>query len=142
MKLAGCQLVGELPPGNGTDQSGSGQEAMKRPAAVFPGRAFDADDSRRLIGRERDVEAIQWMVKAVTERLDKGFLARPALKESQRLVARVEGEVRLIFAAGKKTWFDVVGLAGHTNRFSVPSHPAARCLRGPRDILWDPYGVA
>jgi hypothetical protein len=55
----------------------------------------------------------------------KASLARPAIKESQRLVARVEGQISLVLAAGKKACRYVVGVGDRTDRFDVDSDLAS-----------------
>src|SRR5438309_8975469 len=94
---------------------------MKRPAAEVPGNVPDAEDPGWLARRERNIEVIERMVKALAERLDEGFLARPAIEEAQRLVARGERAVNLILAAGKETCRDVVGVGEHAYGFDVDS---------------------
>src|SRR6267143_4428954 len=104
---------------DGADQSGSGREAMERPAAALPGRALDVDDPGGFPRRERNFEAIERMGKAVAKRLDERFLPRPAIEESQRLVPRVEGKVRLVLAAGERTCRDIIGVGDRVNDFDV-----------------------
>ena len=96
-------------------------KALHAPATAVAGRALDAEDPGRLTRRERNIEAIERMAKAVSERLDECFLARPAIEESQRLVARVEGQVSLVLAAGKKACRDVIGVADHAHHLDVDS---------------------
>src|SRR6266513_6501892 len=115
------RLLGELPHNDGTDQPGSGQETMKPPAAEVPGNVPDAENPGGLARRKRNIEAIERMVKAVAEPLDEGFLARPAIEEAQRLVARGQRPVNLILAVGKKTCRDAVGVGEHAQGFDVDS---------------------
>src|SRR6267143_1697020 len=104
---------------NRRHESGSRGETFHAPTAVVPGRALDAKDLRRLAGRERDIETVERMIKAVTKRLDEGFLARPAVEKSQRPVARIERKVTLVLATGEKACRDVVGVADDANGFNV-----------------------
>src|SRR5712692_2408837 len=117
------------------DQSGAGREAMERPAAVLSGRTLDADDPGWFPRRERNVEAIERMGKALAERLDERFLARPAIEEAERPVARIEGEVRLVLAARKKTRRNVVRVADDANGFDVDPDLAFRCEGEHGDIF-------
>src|SRR6266850_8592986 len=102
-------------------QAGSRGKTLQAPATVISRCVLDAEDPGRFTRRERNVEALERMVKAVAERLDEGFLAGPAIEKSQRLVARVEGPVSLILAAGEKACCDVIGIADDTNGFNVDS---------------------
>src|ERR1700716_3515785 len=108
---------------------------MQRPFAVFSKRPLDAENIRRLAGFERNIEAIQWIINAVTKRLDEGFLARPAIEKTQRPVASVEGAIRLVLAAGKKAGCDVVSVADHTNGLDIDPDLASEGKCVHRDIL-------
>src|SRR6266850_2133673 len=102
-------------------QAGSRRKTLQVPATVISGRVLDAEDPGRFTRGERNVEALERMVKPVAERLDEGFLACPAIEKSQRLVARVEGQVSLVLVAGEKARCDVVGIADDANGFNVDS---------------------
>jgi len=129
------QFVGKLLHNDGTDESGLGDKAVQRPFAVFSGRTLDAENIRGLAGCERNIEAIQWIINALTKRLDEGFLARPATEKTQRPVASVEGAIRLVLAAGKKACCDIVGVADHTNGLDIDPDLASERKRLHRDIL-------
>src|SRR5207302_9185783 len=96
-------------------ESGSRGKTVQTPAAVVPGLALDAEDLGRLAGREGDVEAIERMVETVANRLNEGFLARPAIAKPQRPVAPVDRNVRLVLAAGEEARPHVVGAGEHTD---------------------------
>jgi len=64
-------------------------------------------------------------MQAVAERLDEGLLARPAMEEPQRPVARVEREVRLVLAAGEESRRDPVRVAQFTDSLHVDADLAA-----------------
>src|SRR5207248_287059 len=59
------------------------------------------------------------LVHAVAERLDERFLASPALKESQRPVARVERLVPGVLAARKAAGGQIVGIGNRPDGFDV-----------------------
>src|SRR2546426_7319281 len=65
------------------------------------------------------------MRKTLPERLDEGFLARPAIEEAQRPVARIEAEVGLVLAAGKEARRDFVRVAKRSNGFDVDADLAS-----------------
>ena len=120
---------------DGADQSGSRREAMERPAALLPGRALDPDDPGGFPRRERNVEAIERMGKAVAKRLDERFFPRPAIEESQRLVPGVEGKVSLVLVAGERTCRDIIGVGDRANDFDVDPDLASACKGVHRDIF-------
>src|SRR5438105_13780876 len=84
---------------------------VQPPAGVLPGRALDAQDLRRLPGRERYVEAIERHRESVAGRLDEGFLAGPAVEESQRPVAWLEAAIRHVLEARRISWVILAGVA-------------------------------
>src|SRR5207237_2589390 len=92
---------------------------VQPPAGVLPGRALDAQDLRRLPGREGYVEAIERHREPVAERLDDGFLAGPAVEESQRSVARLEAVIRHVLDAREIASGDVVGVADFPDGFDI-----------------------
>src|SRR6267143_3179555 len=65
------------------------------------------------------------MRKTLSQSFDEGFLARPAIEEAQRPVARIEAEVGLVLAAGKETRRDFVRVAKRAHGFDVDSDLAS-----------------
>src|SRR2546426_1175413 len=110
-------------------------QTVQPPAGVVPRRALDAQDLRRLPRRERHIEAIERHRKAVAERLDEGFLTRPAVEESQRPVAWVEGAIRRVLAAREIACGDVVGVADHPDGFDVDADRVAEKKRVCGDVI-------
>src|SRR5256885_12927541 len=88
--------------GQCSDKPGGGRKARHAPAAVLAGCVRDAEDARGLTGGKRHREAIEGVRKPFAQRLDERFLARPALEEAERPLARIERAVRLVLHAGKK----------------------------------------
>src|SRR5207302_6070831 len=79
---------------HGRDEAGHGREPLQAPAAAISRHVRDPENLGRLARRERYVETIEGMEQAVAQRLDERLLASPALKESQRPVARLERRYR------------------------------------------------
>jgi hypothetical protein len=78
----------------------------------------------RTIGYEADLHRIRCAHIAHSERLAERFLARPAIEESQRPVARVEGKVRLALASGQEPYRAIVSV-GHCPRIASTSIPTS-----------------
>src|SRR2546428_6729067 len=95
---------------NGSDEAGRGEKAVHPPAAALARSVLDAEDLRRLIRRERDIEGIERMIEAIAERFDERFLTRPAIEESERPGKRVEGRIRLVFSRREEPRGDIVGV--------------------------------
>ena len=92
---------------------------MEQPAAGIAEHVPDAQDPGRLTGRERDIECIERTVQPVSQRLDKGLLARPAIEESLRPLAKIERPVRVMLTGGKKPGRDVSGVVHRPHGFQV-----------------------
>src|SRR6266576_5445797 len=89
------------------------------PTAQLARLVADSQQPRCLARRQRDVEAIQRIPKAVALRLDKGLLAGPAVEESQRPVAWLEATIRRVLEAREIACGDVVGVADLPDGFDV-----------------------
>src|SRR6185436_21014509 len=71
-------------------EPGAGVEGLQRPAAVVSSAIAHAQDPGRLPGDEGHVEGAQRIAEPVAERLDEGFLARPAIEESDGPLERIQ----------------------------------------------------
>src|SRR5258705_454953 len=83
-------------------------------------------DSRagRLAGGERDLAAIQVMPQPLPERLEEGFLARPAVEEAPRPLAPRQAHVGAALVAREQPHRDVVGVGERADLFDVYAHLA------------------
>src|SRR5439155_20903485 len=107
----------------------------QRPAGVGPGCVLDAQDLRRSPRSERHVEAIERHREAIAERLDEGFLAGPAVEESQRPVAWLEAAIRRVLEAREIACGDVVGVADLPDGFDVDADRVSAWKRVRRHII-------
>ena len=105
------------------------------PAARVPGFVLHTKNSCRHTRRQRYIEAIQRIAKAITNSFDEGLLARPAIEESLRPLAPIEGEVSLVLTSGKVACRDVVGIGNRADGFDVDANLTATIERVDGDIL-------
>src|SRR6185295_6515471 len=64
------------------DEAGARRETVEVPAAALAVGLANAQDARRLIRLQRDVEGVEGMGKAFAERFDERLLAGPAVEEA------------------------------------------------------------
>src|SRR5207249_1754777 len=105
--------------GERCDIARSRTKTVQPPAGAVPRRVLDPQHLRRLPRRERHIEAIEGHREAVAQRFDEGFLARPAVEESQRPVAWLEAPIRRVLVAREIACGDVVGVADLPDGFDV-----------------------
>src|SRR5204863_9247421 len=79
---------------DGRHEARGRDEAPHAPATTVTGCAPNAEDRCGYGRTERHIEAIERIGEAVAERLEEGFLARPALEEAPRPITRIEPKVR------------------------------------------------
>src|SRR6266576_1119253 len=108
-----------VPCDDRTPATGGRRKTHHAPTAQLARLVADSQQPRCLPRRQRDVEAIQRIPKAVALRFDKGLLARPAVEESQRSVAWLEAAIRRVLEAREIACGDVVGVAGLPDGFDV-----------------------
>src|SRR5882757_1089951 len=92
-----------------THETGGRRKTHHAPTAQHARLVADSQQPRCLARRQRDVEAIQRIPKAVALRLDKGLLARPAVEEPQRPLAWLERAIGRVLAAREMACGDGVG---------------------------------
>src|SRR3954470_8859009 len=102
---------------------------------MLAGASADPHDLRRLARSERDGEALERLRKSVANRLDESFLTGPAVEESERSVARREGEISFVFPNGKAARGDLVRIRQLAHGFDVNADLAAGREAVHRDIL-------
>src|SRR3989442_5120964 len=99
-------------------ETGGRRKTQHAPTAQLARLVADSQQPRCLPRRQRDVEAIQRIPKAVALRFDKGLLARPAVEESQRPVAWLEAALRRVLEAREIACGHVFGIPDLPNGFA------------------------
>src|SRR6267142_2398583 len=109
----------------GSDETRRRAKASQAPADPIARHVAQAQKFRRLAWGQRHLDVVERHGQAVANGLDDGFLARPAIEESEWPVARFERCVDLALAPGKCPRRDIVGLAQRTDRLDVDADFAA-----------------
>src|SRR5436309_15780585 len=102
---------------------------------MLAGTAAEAQDPRRLAGGERYIEALERVRKSLANRLDESLLARPAVEESERPVARGKGKLGFVLPQGKAARGDLVGIRQLAYGFAIDADLALAREPVHRDVL-------